>query len=291
MASNSEGSKRRSISAWLEKRFNLTEMFSFAASFGLFPAELDTSRPIREALNDAIRRPIPSYGRWPRVLGILSLLMFAFLAATGVLLAFYYQPTAGEAYRSVTTIVRDVNFGWFLHQAHRWSARLLLVILLVSLSAYLRLAHSGIGCADWPECYGHIGDTTAVSQPDTSENAYQRMVEQANKPLAWATPLHRLVASVLGLLILFLAFISLRRKKQRIIALALLGLTIFLAVLGIRSGSLHSPAVVMGNLLGGFSMLGLLGWMVFSPGSKVQPKIQPEAQADENLPSEFHEKG
>jgi quinol-cytochrome oxidoreductase complex cytochrome b subunit len=133
MNPNDGGSKRRSISAWLEERFNLTEMFSFAASFGLFPAELDTSRPFREALNDAIRRPLPSYGRWPRVLGILSLLMFAFLAATGMLLAFYYQPTAGEAYRSVTTIVRDVNFGWFLHQAHRWSARLLLVILLVRL--------------------------------------------------------------------------------------------------------------------------------------------------------------
>ncbi len=151
---------------------------------------------------------------------------------------------------------------------------LLLVILLVSLSAYLRLAHSGIGCADWPECYGHIGQATSVSQPASSENAYQRMVEQANQPMAWATPLHRLVASVLGLLMVFLAFIALRRKKQRIIALALLGLSVFLAVLGIRSGSLHNPAVVMGNLAGGFSMLGLLGWMVFNPG----PKEQSEAQ-------------
>jgi len=133
MASNNEGSKRRSISIWLEERFNLTEMFSFAASFGLFPAELDTRRPFHEALQEAIRRPIPSYGRWPRVLGILSLLVFAFLVATGVLLAFYYQPTTEEAYRSLTTIVRDVNFGWFLHQAHRWSARLLLVILLIRL--------------------------------------------------------------------------------------------------------------------------------------------------------------
>jgi cytochrome c oxidase assembly protein subunit 15 len=157
---------------------------------------------------------------------------------------------------------------------------LLLVILLVSLSAYLRLAHSGIGCADWPECYGHIGETTSVSQPATTGDAYQRMVEQANKPLAWATPLHRLVASVLGLLMVFLAFIALRRKKQRIIALALLGLTVFLAVLGIRSGSLHNPAVVMGNLVGGFSMLALLGWMVFSPGSKVQPKAQPKVQPE-----------
>jgi len=159
---------------------------------------------------------------------------------------------------------------------------LLLVILLVSLSAYLRLAHSGIGCADWPACYGHIGQATSVSQPVTSESAYQRMVEQANQPMAWATPLHRLVASVLGLLMVFLAFIALRRKKQRIITLALLGLTVFLAVLGIRSGSLHNPSVVMGNLAGGFSMLGLLGWMVFNPVSKVPPDALDHAAQDQN---------
>ena len=141
---------------------------------------------------------------------------------------------------------------------------LLLVIVLVSLSAYLRLAHSGIGCADWPACYGQIGVPSALSQPVSPENAYQQMVAEANEPMAWATPLHRLVASVLGLLILFLTFLSLRQKRQRLISLTLLGLTVFLAVLGIRSGSLHSPAVVMGNLAGGFTMLGLLGWMVFS---------------------------
>ena len=141
---------------------------------------------------------------------------------------------------------------------------LLLVIVLVSLSAYLRLAHSGMGCADWPACYGQIGVPSALSQPVSPENAYQQMVAEANEPMAWATPLHRLVASVLGLLILFLTFLSLRQKRQRLISLTLLGLTVFLAVLGIRSGSLHSPAVVMGNLAGGLTMLGLLGWMVFS---------------------------
>ena len=154
---------------------------------------------------------------------------------------------------------------------------LLLVILLVSLSAYLRLAHSGIGCADWPECYGRIGESLSVSQPATSGIAYLRMVEHANISLAWATPLHRLVASVLGLFIVFLVFFAMRRKKLRIISLALLGLTVFLAVLGIYSGSLHSPAIVMGNLVGGFSMLGLLGWMVFSPGSKGQHDTQDKA--------------
>jgi len=144
---------------------------------------------------------------------------------------------------------------------------LLLVMVLVSLSAYLRLAHSGIGCADWPACYGRIGDPPAVSQTISSENAYQRIVAEASQPLAWATPLHRLIASVLGLLIVLLVALSFKNKKDRMISLLLLALTVFLALLGIKSGGLHSPAVVMGNLSGGFLMLGLLGWMVFKENS------------------------
>jgi cytochrome c oxidase assembly protein subunit 15 len=60
-----------------------------------------------------------------------------------------------------------------------------------------------------------------------------------------------------------MALISLRLKRDRLISFTLLGLTVFLAWLGIYSGSLHSPAVVMGNLSGGFALLGLLGWMTF----------------------------
>ena len=145
---------------------------------------------------------------------------------------------------------------------------LLLVIVLVSLSAYLRLAYSGIGCADWPVCYGRIGEPPAVTEPVPAQDAYQQLVRESNQPLSWATPLHRLVASVLGLLVLFIAFLSIRAKRQRLASLTLLALTVYLAVLDIRSGGLHDPSVVMGNLAGGFSMLGLLGWMVFSSGER-----------------------
>jgi quinol-cytochrome oxidoreductase complex cytochrome b subunit len=107
----------------MEKRFNLTEMFSFLTNYGLFPVEVDTSRPLREALQEALSRPLPSYARWPRVLGILALLLFLFLALTGVMLAFYYRPTPESAYESVTMIVRDVSFGWFVHQVHGWAAQ------------------------------------------------------------------------------------------------------------------------------------------------------------------------
>jgi len=153
---------------------------------------------------------------------------------------------------------------------------LLLVIVLVSLSAYLRLAHSGIGCADWPVCYGEIGSSetghgTGEPAPTRAADAYRKLVDESGRALAWATPLHRLVASVLGLLVVALFFTALRRKRQRLLSALLLVLTVCLAVLGMRSGSLHDPAVVMGNLAGGFGMLGLLGWLVFSAGSRGQP--------------------
>lgn len=136
---------------------------------------------------------------------------------------------------------------------------LILVLVLVTLSAYLRLDHSGIGCEPWPACYGNIG--IASEAPGISDT-YERLLEEASEPLSWATPLHRLVASVLGLLILSMTLLAMQTKSQRLITLGLLALTVFLAWLGIYSEGLHSPAVVMGNLGGGFAMLGLLGWMV-----------------------------
>lgn len=136
---------------------------------------------------------------------------------------------------------------------------LLLVIILVVLSAYLRLDHSGIGCDPWPACYGNIGVST---ESPTAASTYERLLEEASQPLSWARPLHRLVASVLGLAILGLCLLSLNRRKDRLLSFGLLALTVFLAWLGIYSEGLNSPAVVMGNLAGGFAMLGLLGWMV-----------------------------
>jgi cytochrome c oxidase assembly protein subunit 15 len=139
---------------------------------------------------------------------------------------------------------------------------LLLVIILVVVSAYLRLHASGIGCPDWPACYGHIG-AAPEETIGVAESAYQRIVAESDAPLAWAAPLHRLVASLLGLAIVLLTVLAFRARQHRIITLALLALTVLLAVLGLRSGNLYHPAIVMGNLVGGFTMLGLLGWLVF----------------------------
>ena len=138
---------------------------------------------------------------------------------------------------------------------------LLFVLALVAVSSYLRLENSGIGCPDWPACYGLIGDPTE-STP-TVGSTYERLAVEAQEPMSWATPVHRLIASVLGLLVVGMALLSVRARKNRLVSFTLLGLTVFLAWLGIYSAGLHSPAVVMGNLCGGFTMVGLLGWMVF----------------------------
>lgn len=146
---------------------------------------------------------------------------------------------------------------------------LILVLMLVSVSAYLRLDHSGIGCADWPSCYGQIGEPAA--EAPTIESTYERLGREAQEPLSWATPVHRLVASLLGLCVLGMALVSLRTGRDRVTSLSLLALTVMLAWLGIHSGGLHNPAVVMGNLVGGFAMLALLGWFVFR---RAQPKCR-----------------
>jgi len=135
--------RRSSVLDWLSDRLNLTEIFSLLTSYGLFYAELDTSKPLREALADAARRPMRSYARWPRGLGLMVVVLMAIELVTGGLLALYYLPTPESAHASLGTMLRDVHFGWFVHQIHFWGAQLLVVVLIVRLlSFYLRRVYS-----------------------------------------------------------------------------------------------------------------------------------------------------
>ena len=118
---------------WLEKRLNLTEIFSFLTHFGLVYAPVDTTRPVREVVRELGNQPVPSYTRGPRVLGLLAAILFALQGITGVLLAYYYRPTPEAAFESTRTIVRDLPAGWFIHQMHHWGAYLLVAIVALRL--------------------------------------------------------------------------------------------------------------------------------------------------------------
>jgi quinol-cytochrome oxidoreductase complex cytochrome b subunit len=143
MSATTEGPRgtRGDWLGWLERRMNLTELFSFVTHFGFVYTPVDTSRPVREVVREVADRTVEAYTRGPRVLGLLMAIVFALQMVTGILLAFYYQPTPEAAYESTRTIVRDVAFGWFLHQMHAWGSWLLAFLVIARL---LRLFWDGL---------------------------------------------------------------------------------------------------------------------------------------------------
>ncbi len=126
-------SPRNGWVGWLERRINLTEIFSFFTHFGLVYRPVDTSRPVRDVVRELATEPVPSYARGPRVLGLLTTILFGLEALTGVLLAYYYRPTPEAAFESTRTIVRDLPAGWFIHQMHAWGAYLLVGVVMLRL--------------------------------------------------------------------------------------------------------------------------------------------------------------
>lgn len=145
------------------------------------------------------------------------------------------------------------------------SVSLLLVFVVIALSAYLRLADAGLGCgtaagaAPWPECYGVVGVSKA-QRPALSLAEGGPLL-----PLSAARSFHRIAATVLGLCVLAIAAMAMRRGGAtgtgRALPLLVLGLTLFLSVLGYLTPSPLVPAVTVANILGGMGMLALLWWM------------------------------
>jgi len=93
-----------------------------------------------------------------------------------------------------------------------WAA-LALTFVVVVLGAYVRLSDAGLGCPDWPGCYGRLLDVPdQADQIAEANSAYpQRPVEPAK---AWKEMIHRYCAGTLGLLILALAVLAWRDRRQ-----------------------------------------------------------------------------
>jgi quinol-cytochrome oxidoreductase complex cytochrome b subunit len=131
MSEEPQGGASRGWVSWLERRINLTEIFSFLTHFGFVYTPVDASRPVGEVVRELATEPVPSYTRGPRILGLLAAILFGLQAVTGVLLAYYYRPTPQAAFESTSTIVRDLPAGWFIHQIHAWGAYLLVAVIVL----------------------------------------------------------------------------------------------------------------------------------------------------------------
>jgi cytochrome c oxidase assembly protein subunit 15 len=152
-----------------------------------------------------------------------------------------------------------------------------LALVVVILGAYTRLSDAGLGCPDWPGCYGHVGVPASPAALDRANEAFaQRPVEPAK---AWKEMVHRYAAGLLGLVVLGLTLSAWRRAAGRALATALLVLIVFQAALGMWTVTLLlKPVVVMGHLLGGFSVLSLLWLGYLGARSFVPTRQRPPAR-------------
>lgn len=137
-------------------------------------------------------------------------------------------------------------------------------ICVVILGAWTRLEDAGLGCPDWPGCYGFLTVPETVEEIAQAEAAFPDAPFEADK--AWPEVIHRYFASTLGLLIIFVNIIAWRNRhnpgQPLKLPLFLLVLVIAQGLFGMWTVTLKLwPQVVTTHLLGGFTTLSLL-WLL-----------------------------
>jgi heme a synthase len=150
----------------------------------------------------------------------------------------------------------------------RWMRGLaLLGVLLcfgvIVLGAYVRLTDAGLGCPDWPGCYGHIS-------PVGAEHSAASQAQYPGRPLhpgkAWHEMIHRYAAGTLGCVIIVIAALAIAARKPKVVGtgfgLLLFATVIVQAVLGMLTVTwLLKPLIVTGHLIFGMTTLALLWWL------------------------------
>jgi heme a synthase len=153
----------------------------------------------------------------------------------------------------------------------RWIRRLalagvLLCFVVVVLGAYVRLNAAGLGCPDWPGCYGHV-------TPLGAENNATAQAAFPNRPLdtgkAWKEMVHRYAAGTLVIIVVLITAIAITYRSRRYLSvpymLALLATIVVQAALGMLTVTWQlKPLIVTLHLVFGMTTLGLLWWLWLS---------------------------
>lgn len=140
----------------------------------------------------------------------------------------------------------------------------LLTTVVVVFGAYVRLADAGLGCPDWPGCYGQLSPAHAADDIRAAHAADPH--GPVSLPKAWKEMVHRYLAATLGLLIITIAVLAWRRRADPgsapRVATLLVGVVVFQGLLGKWTVTLLlKPAIVTAHLLGGLTSLALLVWL------------------------------
>ncbi len=141
-------------------------------------------------------------------------------------------------------------------------ASIFLALFVIILGAYTRLTDAGLGCPDWPGCYGHVLVPQSESHIEAANQAFPERPVEAEK--AWNEMIHRYFAASLGFLIMITLIMAIVKKVKGDEApfklpIVLFFLVCFQGALGMWTVTLNLlPVVVMGHLLGGFTVLSCL---------------------------------
>jgi len=139
-----------------------------------------------------------------------------------------------------------------------------LALGVVALGAYVRLTDAGLGCPDWPGCYGTLTVPQSEAAIASAQTAYPTNNIVIGK--AWHEMIHRYFAGTLGLIVLaifVLGWIAKRDIKcSPWTSSFLLILIAFQAMLGMWTVTkLLKPAIVSSHLIGGMTTLAILVWI------------------------------
>ena len=153
-------------------------------------------------------------------------------------------------------------------------AAVAMAVVVVVLGAFTRLADAGLGCPDWPGCYGFVGIPMSEETIATAEARYPDAPYEFDK--AWPEMVHRYFAAGLGFVIVVITAIAFMRRAEPDQPLRhpllLLGLVILQGAFGAWTVTLKLwPQVVTAHLLGGFTTLTLLWLLALRLGWRVTP--------------------
>jgi cytochrome c oxidase assembly protein subunit 15 len=160
------------------------------------------------------------------------------------------------------------NLLWFRRAA---LVATLLCAIVVVVGAWVRLTNAGLGCPDWPGCYGHVHPSQAAKRADEINAAnpdrpfdYQKAINEM---------VHRYIVGGLGLLVLGLVGLSVLNRRDpaqpRVLPWVLLALLVVQALLGMWTVTLLlKPLIVTLHLLGGLLTLSLLWWLALPPARR-----------------------
>ena len=144
----------------------------------------------------------------------------------------------------------------------------ILCAIVVVVGAWVRLTNAGLGCPDWPGCYGHIHPAQLVDR--VAEINADNPARPFDYQKALNEMVHRYIVGALGILVLALAALSVWNRRDpaqpRVLPWVIVVLLVLQALLGMWTVTLLlKPLIVTLHLLGGLATLALLWWLALPP--------------------------